>query len=401
MPDSLRDRLQASLGAAYIIERELGGGGMSRVFVAEETRFRRRVVIKVLSPELAAELSAERFEREIALAAGLQQANIVPVITAGEVGELPFYSMPFVDGESLRARLQRGRVPRDEAISILRDVARALAYAHAQGVVHRDIKPENVLLSGGAAVVTDFGIAKALSAARTQAPGGTLTQIGTSLGTPGYMAPEQAAGDEVDHRADLYAWGVMAYEVLSGSHPFAGKATAQQLIAAHIAEVPPTLRRAAPDVPAPLAALVMQTLEKAPAARPASANIVVDALGGTATTGEGASPLRRADARTRRIMIAVVAVLAVTAGAAMAIRSRGQEQSADSDAAPKTITTLAVLPFVNTGGDSADEYFSDGMTEELALALARLPGLRIAGRTSSFSFKGKNATAPEVGRATG
>ena len=220
MPDSLLQQLQIALASAYTIQRELGGGGMSRVFVAEETRFRRRVVIKVLAPELAAALSAERFEREISLAAALQEPHIVAVIAAGDVDGLPWYSMPFVDGESLRARLERGPLPVAESAAILRDMAKALAYAHARGIVHRDIKPENVLLSSGTAVVTDFGIAKALSVSATRAPdrleSPALTRIGTALGTPAYMAPEQAAGDEVDARTDVYAWGVVAYELLAG-----------------------------------------------------------------------------------------------------------------------------------------------------------------------------------------
>ncbi|HEX6814616.1 MAG TPA: serine/threonine-protein kinase [Gemmatimonadaceae bacterium] len=202
---TLRDQLQSSLGSAYTLDRELGGGGMSRVFVAEERRLGRRVVVKVLSTELAAGLSAERFEREIRVAASLQQANIVPVLNAGDTNGMPYYTMPFVDGESLRARIRdRGSLSSGETVSILRDVTRALAYAHDRGIVHRDIKPDNVLLSGGTAVVTDFGIAKAISAARTDSDNATLTQLGTAIGTPAYISPEQAAGDPtVDHRADI------------------------------------------------------------------------------------------------------------------------------------------------------------------------------------------------------
>ncbi|MGH7647116.1 MAG: serine/threonine-protein kinase, partial [Gemmatimonadaceae bacterium] len=192
----LRDQLQATLGSSYSLERELGGGGMSRVFVAIETALDRRVVVKVLPPELGAGVNADRFNREILLAARLQHPHIVQVLSAGETEGLPYYTMPFVDGESLRARVaNEGPLPITDVIGILRDVARALAYAHEHGVVHRDIKPENVLLSGGSAVVTDFGIAKALSDSRGHVTGATLTQFGTSLGTPAYMAPEQVAAD--------------------------------------------------------------------------------------------------------------------------------------------------------------------------------------------------------------
>jgi tetratricopeptide (TPR) repeat protein/tRNA A-37 threonylcarbamoyl transferase component Bud32 len=281
---NLQDQLTSSLSGAYTIEKELGGGGMSRVFLAEESRLRRKVVVKVLSPELAAGISAERFEREIQLAASLLQANIVPVLSTGESHGLPYYTMPFVEGESLRARIQRdGGIPLAEVPGIIRDVARALAYAHERGVVHRDIKPDNVLLSGGAAVVTDFGIAKAIAAARGEAAGATLTQLGTSIGTPAYMAPEQAAGDpDVDHRADIYALGCMMYELLAGQLPFANR-TPQRMLAAHMGEEPQPLLEVAPMTPAPLAALVMACLEKEPGARPQSAREVIRALDAVAS----------------------------------------------------------------------------------------------------------------------
>ncbi|MGH7534360.1 MAG: serine/threonine-protein kinase, partial [Gemmatimonadales bacterium] len=227
MSADLRAHLQASLGGAYAIERELGGGGMSRVFVALETRLGRRVVVKLLRPDLAPGVSADRFEREIRVAAQLQDPRIVPVLHAGDAGGIPYYTMPLVEGESLRSRIARGPVPLGEAVAVLRDIALALECAHDRGVVHRDIKPENVLLSGRTAMVTDFGIAKAIAAAAEAGSGDTLTDVGTVLGTPAYMAPEQVAGGEVDHRADLYAWGVVAYEVLAGTHPFADKATPQ------------------------------------------------------------------------------------------------------------------------------------------------------------------------------
>ncbi|HTJ22806.1 MAG TPA: protein kinase [Gemmatimonadaceae bacterium] len=284
----LRAQLQATLGSAYTLEQELGGGGMSRVFVADETRLSRKVVVKLLSPELAQGISAERFEREIKLAASLQQANIVPVLNAGDSGGLPFYTMPFVEGESLRARLRTsGALPIAQSVSVLRDVARALAYAHDRGIVHRDIKPDNVLLSGGAAVVTDFGIAKAISAARAPADGATLTQLGTSIGTPAYISPEQAAGDPtVDHRADLYSFGCMAYELLTGQPPFAGR-TPQRMMAAHMSEKPQPVSELRPEVPPALAALIMRCLEKEASARPQSAGEVLAALESATTSDAG------------------------------------------------------------------------------------------------------------------
>src|SRR3954453_13744004 len=285
----LRVQLQATLGAAYAIERELGGGGMSRVFLAEDTRLGRHVVVKLLSPELGAGVSADRFEREIRLAARLQHPHIVPLLTAGEVDGLPYYTMPFVAGASWRERLQGGPISTHEAHGILRDVARALAYAHKQGIVHRDIKPENVLLSEGTAMVADFGVARALSAASTLADGsGTLTQMGTQIGTPAYMAPEQAAGDpDVDFRADLYAFGVMAYELLAGQHPFAERKTAHALVIAHITETPKNITTHSTTVSPSMATLVMQCLGKEPSDRPASASAIVEAL----DSGVSPSPL--------------------------------------------------------------------------------------------------------------
>ncbi len=280
----LRQQLQQHLGSAYTLERELGGGGMSRVFVADEVRLGRRVVVKVLSPDLAQGLNAERFEREIRLAASLQQANIVPLLVAGEVGGIPYFTMPFVEGESLRARLQQGPLPITEVASVLRDVTRALAYAHARGVVHRDIKPDNVLLSGGAAVVTDFGIAKAISASRTEGAGATLTQLGTSLGTPAYMAPEQVAGDpNLDARVDLYALGCMAFELLTGQQPFANR-TPQKMLAAHLSEAAPSATALRPDAPPALGALVTRLMAKDPADRPQTASDVLRELDAAVTT---------------------------------------------------------------------------------------------------------------------
>src|SRR5262245_42014942 len=261
---------------------------MSRVYLAEETALGRRVVVKVLSPELLAGVNIDRFRREIQLAARLQQAQIVPVLSAGDMNGIPYYTMPFVDGESLRAKLARdGKLPVQDVLSILRDVTRALAYAHEHGVVHRDIKPDNVLLSGGTAVVTDFGIAKAIAAASNQVAGdastSALTQLGTSVGTPAYISPEQAAGDpNIDHRSDIYSLGCMAYELLTGSAPFAGRSP-QRTLVAHLTETPALISDARADIPGAVADLVMRCLEKDPAKRPQSAAEIEAALNAVTT----------------------------------------------------------------------------------------------------------------------
>jgi tRNA A-37 threonylcarbamoyl transferase component Bud32/tetratricopeptide (TPR) repeat protein len=285
MSTELRDQLQSTLGSSYTLGHELGGGGMSRVFAATETSLGRQVVVKVLPPEMAEGVSIERFKREIQLAAQLRHPHIVPVLAAGVSNGLPYYTMPLEEGHSLRARLAKsGPMPVTEVISVLRDVAKALAYAHERGVVHRDIKPDNVLLTGGAAVVTDFGVAKALAASKREDIGVTLTQIGSSLGTPAYMAPEQAAADtNSNHRADIYAFGVMAYEMLAGRPPFYGK-SGQKLLAAQMGERPEPIADVRPDVPPVLAQLVMKCLEKDADDRPQSATDLVRVLE-TVTSG--------------------------------------------------------------------------------------------------------------------
>ena len=323
--DPLFQHLTQSLGTTYAIERELGGGGMSRVFAAREIAFDRRVVIKVLPPDLAAGVSFDRFRREIQVAARLQQANIVPVLAAGDGDGVAYYVMPFVQGESLREQMkQRGALPIPEVVSIVRDVARALAAAHAEGIVHRDIKPENILLSGGAAVVTDFGIAKAVAAARrdredvADSADDDLTVIGTSLGTPAYMSPEQAAGDPAtDHRSDIYALGVVAYEALAGRALFDARSM-HQMITAHMTEAPVSISVRRPDVPASLAALIMRCLAKDPAGRPASAAEILASL----QSDGDAAPVSRATTR-RALAVYGVAFALVALVAWLAIKGIG------------------------------------------------------------------------------
>jgi len=261
------NRLKAALADRYIVEREIGHGGMATVYVAHDARHQREVALKVMRPELAA--TADRFLREITIAANLQHPNILAVYDSGEAEGLLYYVMPYVEGPSLRQHLRKQvELPVPEAVRILRDVADALAAAHAKGVVHRDIKPENILLSGRHALVADFGVAKAVSEATDRR---TLTTAGVALGTPAYMAPEQGAADpHTDHRADLYAFGVMAYEMLTGQVPFEAE-SAQGVSIAHLTEppVPVTERRA--RIPLPLAQLIMGCLEKKPADRPQTA----------------------------------------------------------------------------------------------------------------------------------
>jgi tetratricopeptide (TPR) repeat protein len=326
MSADLRQQLQSSLGTAYTLERELGGGGMSRTYVASETALGRKVVVKMLSPELAAGVSVERFKREIQLAATLQHPHVVPVLATGDAHGLPWFTMPYVEGESLRARLGKGPLRVAEATAILKDVARALEFAHAHGVVHRDIKPDNVLLAGSSATVTDFGIAKALSAARNgsgevSGPGGALTMTGTSIGTPMYMAPEQAAGDpNVDQRSDIYSFGILAYEVLAGRPPFDGSSPVK-LLQAHFNERPRDLREVRPDAPPALAELVARCLEKKPEDRPQSAGDVVRVLETVTSSGaaEAAPVLLQPQMRLGRALVvwAIAGiVVAITAWAA-------------------------------------------------------------------------------------
>ncbi len=325
----LQSRLEAAVGDTYRIEKELGGGGMSFVFLAEEVALGRRVVIKVLPPDMSAGVNKERFQREIKLAASLQHPHVVSLLTAGTAdGDLLYYVMPYIEGESLRAKLDREvELPVGEALKILREVVDALAYAHRHEVVHRDIKPDNVLLSEGHAVVTDFGVAKAVSAS-SGGPTSGLTSLGVALGTPAYMSPEQAAADpHVDHRADIYSLGTMAYEMLAGRTPFTGN-TAQQLLAAHVSQAvePVTQHRA--TVPPALADVIMRCLEKKPADRWQTADelraqleiVATPQTGGVTPTGtQPVSAVSTADVEAKHHPVRVAALFGVAAATTLAV----------------------------------------------------------------------------------
>jgi eukaryotic-like serine/threonine-protein kinase len=402
--DTLRQSLQTSLGSAYTIERELGGGGMSRVYVASELALGRQVVIKLLPPELAAGVSTERFKREIQLAARLQHPHIVPLLAAGESDGLPYFTMPYVEGESLRVRLaKRGEMPVAEAVRVLREIVSALAYAHAHGVVHRDIKPDNVLLSGGAAMVTDFGVAKALSSSSNAEHGG-VTSLGVALGTPAYMAPEQASADPtVDHRADVYAFGILAYELLTGQTPFGGR-TPQGLLAAHVTEPPEPIQKRRASLPPALGALVMRCLEKRPADRPQTAEEIMHALDDLTTPSGGMPPtLTTASTTTassggRPLAFAAVGIVAVLvlAGAGYAWRTHGVVPTADA----AMVITLAVLPFDNAGADD-QASFTDGLTDAVTAKLSALPTLAVIDRRSSAQYRASTKPANQIGTELG
>lgn len=396
----LRDQLQETLGDSLILEQELGGGGMSRVFVAHEAALGRKVVVKVLPQEMAAGVSIDRFRREIQLAAQLQHPHIVPLLSAGETKGLPYFTMPYVRGESLRARLLKtGELPLSETVRILREVASALAYAHDAGVVHRDIKPDNILISGGSAVVTDFGVAKALTASSGSGGGSGLTSLGVALGTPAYMAPEQATADpSIDRRADIYALGVVAYEMLAGSTPFSGRSP-QATLAAHVTEAPDPITRRRASVPPLLAALVMRCLEKHAADRPQNAAQVMHELDALTTPSGGVTPTTSMSAEkpkptVRRLLITGGTLAAVFALAVFAT-IRVQKQ-ARVDAAP----AIAVLPFENVGRQEGKD-FADGMTEEITNRLSSLRGLRVIGRQSAKGYAGSNKTPQQIATELG
>ena len=362
MLDAL-DHVRVALAARYEVEREVGRGGMATVHLARDLKHRRLVAIKLFHPDLAATLGPERFEREVAIAARLSHPHILPLFDSGEAAGVLYYVMPFVSGESLRARLRtQGALPVDEALRIAVDVAGALAYAHAQGIVHRDVKPENVMLHEGEAMVTDFGIAKALSVA-----GEALTRTGLIVGTPAYMSPEQAAGDAVDGRSDVYSLACVLFELLTGRPPFEGSTLA--VLTRRLAEPAPSARTRRADLPEPIDRVVAEALVGLPGARPSAADF--------------AAALRAA--RTASVSGATGGAPAGTA-------------PASEVSTPTGGGSVVVLPFANLSPDPDSEYFSDGMTDELIGALTRVEGLRVVSRTTAFAFKGKPQDVREIGR---
>ena len=404
MPE-LPQVLREGLAGRYDIERELGEGGMATVYLARDVRHGRMVAIKVIRPDLVGMLGTDRFLAEIKLTARLQHPHILGLIDSGVVAsdsgiDRPFYVMPYVTGETLRARLVReGTLPTGEALSILCEVADALACAHREGIIHRDIKPENILLGEGHAMVVDFGIAKALHGTSS---GKGLTTTGVTVGTPTYMAPEQAVGDpSVDHRVDLYALGVVAYEQLTGRTPFAGPDIAK-MIAAVLTQPAPSLA-AALACPPRLSALVATLLEKDPAKRPESAASVRDTLRAILAELTTSPRIVQPPARARRARIATIVGAAVLLVTAIVTFDWWRPARTTTPASPRTIgpRSIAVLPFENLNRDSASDYFGDGLAEELISVLGRLPGLRVASRTSTFALKGRNAGLADVGKRLG
>ena len=346
--DSFEGELQAALGDSYVLERELTGSGMSRVFVATEKSLNRQVVVKVLPPDLAAGVNRERFRREIQLAAQLQHPHIVPLHAAGSSGDLLYFTMPYIEGESLRHALHENvKFSPREVVRILHDVSDALAYAHSRGVIHRDIKPGNVLRSGSHAVVTDFGVAKAISAAL---PSVGMTTSGMAIGTPAYMAPEQLAGDPAaDHRVDIYAVGLLGYELLAGEAPFKASSP-QETMAAQLTRAPEPISKRRPDAPPALAALLTRCLAKNPADRPQTATEVVSLLDSLEISSGAMAPQR---AFTPRRVWALGGIVAAAAIAAIAFWPRHEPLASVTvgDSTP-VVAATATAPIALTREDS-------------------------------------------------
>ncbi len=352
------ERLRTALTDSYVIDRELGRGGMATVYLAQDCRHDRVVALKVLHPDLAASLGPERFLREIKLAARLNHPHILPLFDSGEAESFLYYVMPYVEGESLRERLEREKqLPVDEAVHHAKAIGSALDYAHRQKIVHRDIKPENVMLYEGEAMVMDFGIAKAVSAASNE----ILTQTGMMVGTPAYVSPEQAAGEtNLDGQSDQYSLACVLYEMLAGERPFSGS-TAALVMSKRFTETAAPLRTVRGSVPDHVERAVTKAMSTDPSARFSTTALFAQALGSE-----------------------VLATPTDTATLPQAIVSAAK--------------SVAVLPFANMSADSENEYFTDGMAEELINALSKIQSLRVASRTSSFAFKGKNEDITEIGR---
>jgi eukaryotic-like serine/threonine-protein kinase len=396
------DRLRSALADRYTIERELGAGGMATVYLAQDLKHDRKVAVKVLRPELAAALGPDRFPREIRILARLQHPHILPLLDSGEAGGFLFYTMPFVDGESLRERVDRGgALPVPEAIRILREVADALAAAHAAGVLHRDIKPGNVMLSGRHALVMDFGVAKAVS----DAGGENLTTVGVAVGTPTYMSPEQAtASDDIDARSDIYALGLMAYEILTGKPPFIGK-SAQATLSAQVLEKPKPITEVRPTVSHSLGEFVMRCLEKSPDDRWQTTDELVPLLESLGTPSGGitptqtrpikavsAPPASASASNTRRMLIGAAVALVLITGAFGAWKALGGN-SRNSGGGLGAITRVAVMPLRDISG--ADAVFAESMQDALITGIAGMDLAAVVPR-SELSEKGQSRRIRDV-----
>jgi eukaryotic-like serine/threonine-protein kinase len=391
--------LRTALAGSYDVQQEIGRGGMATVYRARDCRHDRAVAIKVVDARVA-HAHAARFLREIRTTARLTHPHIVGIHDSGDAAGLLYYVMPFVPAETLRERMRReGVLPLTDAVRLMREIADALACAHGEGVIHCDLKPENVLLSSGHAVVADFGIARALAVAADAAaeapaaPEPHSALLTTMIGTPAYMAPEQASpGAALDHRADLYALGVIAYEMLTGEHPFAAHGdTGESAVRRPVAVRPLHARRR--DVPPALDAVIMQLLAADAASRPPSAADVLHALHDRAVTAG-----RHIASRTRVLALAAAALLLTVALSGYLLTRRADSEQALPATAASSARSVAVLPFENAGS-TVDGYFSDGITDELAHAIARLDGVHVAGRASSYVWRSTTATPQEIGRA--
>ena len=384
--------LLVGLGDRYRIERELGAGGMATVHLAHDLKHDRQVAIKVLRPDLAQALGADRFLREITTTANLRHPHILPLYDSGEKSGLVYYVMPFVEGGTLRDRLDRDKqLPIDEALAIAREVADALGYAHTHGVVHRDIKPENILLDGGHAVVSDFGIARAVRALGDH----RLTGTGVALGTPTYMSPEQAAGErDVDGRSDLYSLGCVLYEMLGGRPPFTGP-TVESVARQHLMTEAAPVTNLRPTVPPEVAGALARTLAKNPADRFNPAAQFVHALSPTASpTAKAGRPAVETTRRTRYLTFAAIGVAAVAAAGWFVASGRGSATPAEK------IERIAVLPMDNQTGDTAQLFFADGMTRELIGVLTDV-GVRVLGHRAIAAYRGSTLPVTRIAKDLG